>query len=351
MPANQQKTMTAGAVEPLMRFIEKHNIPLCDVLQGTHLPEYKLKEDRINISSFDQLINNIARISQHEDIGFIAGQGFKLESLNLLGFLLSSSETGRDALVTLRRYYMLLSDTPAPEIFITKNEVKVLYHISHGNDLAMRARAELIVTGIHTLGRTFGGQTYQPLKIGFKHAKPRYNRELENYFGVEIVYNQAQSWISFAAEHVDQPLRQTNPVLYQALRNQAENIMVDNQRLESMSAKVRHVLQQWPNQHTANKESVAELLNTSPRTLTRRLQEEGTQFSNVLRDVKMKKAYSTLESHSIDMQELAHSLGFADRRGFERAFKQWSGKTPSAHHRQWRNSEAANETTEVVKLF
>lgn len=351
MPASQQKTMTASAVEPLIRFIEQHNIPLSDVLQGTNLPEHKLKDDRISISSFDQLINNIARISQCDDIGFIAGQGLKLESLSLLGFLLSGSETGRDALVTMRRYYMLLSDTPSPEIFITKNEVKVLYHTSPGNELAMRARAELIATGIHTLGRTFGSKTYQLLKIGFKHSKPRYHDELETYFGVEIIYNQAQSWISFAGEHVDQPLRHTNPVLYQALRNQAESIMVGKQRLESTSAKVRHVLQQWPNQQTANKESIAELLNTSPRTLTRRLQEEDTQFSHLLRDVRMEKACAILESDTIDMQELAHNLGFADRRGFERAFKQWSGKTPSAHHREWKNSELATRNVETAKLF
>lgn len=345
MPASQQQTMTASAVGPLLRFIEQHNIPLSDALQGSNLSESKLKGDRLTITSFDQLINNIARISQHEDIGFIAGQGLKLESFSLLGFLLSGSETGRDALVTMRRYYMLLSDTPAPEIFITKNEVKVLYHISAGNELAMRARAELIATGIHTLGRSFGGEVYQPLKIGFKHGKPRYHNKLEEYFGVDIAYNQAQSWISFAADHVDHPLKQTNPSLYYALRNQAENIMVGHQQLKSCSAKVRHVLQQWPNQHTANKESVAELLNTSPRTLTRRLQEEGTQFSHLLRDVRMKKACLKLESHSIDMQELAHNLGFADRRGFERAFKQWSGQTPSAHHRQWKNVEAESYET------
>ena len=342
MPASQQQTMTASAVRPLLRFIEQHNIPLSDALQGSNLSESQLKGDRLTISSFDQLINNIARISQQEDIGFIAGQGLKLESFSLLGFLLSSSETGRDALVTMRRYYTLLSDTPAPEIFITKTEVKVLYHISAGNGLAMRARAELIATGIHTLGRAFGGKIYQPLKIGFKHEKPKYHNRLEEYFGVNIVYNQAQSWISFAADHVDQLIKHSNPNLYHSLRSQAESIMTGHQKLLSISAKVRYVLQLWPNQHTANKESVAELLNTSPRTLTRRLQEEKTQFSHLLRDVRMEKACSKLESHSVDMQELANNLGFADRRGFERAFKQWSGQTPSVHHRQWRNTEVAN---------
>jgi AraC-like DNA-binding protein len=52
----------------------------------------------------------------------------------------------------------------------------------------------------------------------------------------------------------------------------------------------------------------------------------------------MEKAQVKLESLPVDMQELAHELGFADRRGFERAFKQWSGETPSAYHKHWKAS-------------
>ena len=110
----------------------------------------------------------------------------------------------------------------------------------------------------------------------------------------------------------------------------------DHHNLETFRSKVRYVLQQWPNQYTANKEAVAELLNTSPRTLTRRLQEEETQFSNLLRDVRMYKAELKLKNLPIDMQELANDLGFADRRGFERAFKQWFGITPAAYHKAWK---------------
>jgi AraC-like DNA-binding protein len=338
MPISQQQTMTASAVRPLLRFIEKYDIPLNDILQDTLINENSLRSERLPISSFDKLLNNVARLTQSDDIGFITGQALELQSFSLLGFLLSTCETGRDALVTMRRYYMLLSDSPAPEIFITKNEIKVIYHISAGNDLAMRARAELIVTGIHSLGRSLGGNLYQPLKMGFKHGKPKYNEQLVDFFAVDIAYNQAECWISFAAEHIDQPLQYSNPNLFHALRKQAENLLVGYQTLESSSSKVRHVLQQWPNQHSVNKESVAELLNTSPRTLTRRLQEENAQFSHILREVRMEKAQVKLESLPVDMQELAHELGFADRRGFERAFKQWSGETPSAYHKHWKAS-------------
>ena len=338
MPINNQQTMTASAVRPLLRFIESHDIPLNDILQDTLLNESKLRNDRITITSFDQLLNNAARLTQSDNIGFITGQALELQSFSLLGFLLSRCETGRDALVTLRRYYMLLSDSPSPEIFIAKNEIKVIYHISQGNELAMRARAELIMTGIHSLGRSLGGSLYKPLKLGFKNKKPKYHSQLTDFFNIDIAYSQAECWISFSSEHIDQPLQYSNPNLFNALRRTTDNLLVGYQKLDSISSKVRYVLQQWPNQHTANKEAVAELLNTSPRTLTRRLQEEGTQFSHILRDVRMEKAQIKLKNHCVDMQELAHDLGFADRRGFERAFKQWIGITPSSYHKQWKEA-------------
>lgn len=336
-----KQTMTASAVQPLLRLIESQNILIEDVLRGTDINEVQLHNDRISIASFDLLLNNIARITQCEHIGFIAGKGLELQSFSLLAFLLSRCETGRDALLTLRRYYMLLSDGPTPEIFITKNEIKVIFQVSKGSDFAMRARAELIMTGIHSLGRSLGGSIYAPLQLGFKTHKPKYHNQLIDFFGVSIAYDQADCWISFSAEHIDHPLQYSNPNLFNALHKNAENLLGSQRTLDSSSAIVRYVLQQWPNQHNANKESVAELLNTSPRTLTRRLQEENTQFSHILRDVRIEKAQARLKSPIIDMQELAHDLGFADRRGFERAFKQWLGHTPSAYHKQWKQSLGA----------
>ena len=335
MSINYQQTMTASAVQPLLRYDEKFGIPLDDILQDTFLNETKLRNDRITITSFDQLLNNASRLTQCDRIGFITGQNVELQAFKLLGFLLTRCETGRDALVTLRRYYMLLSDSPAPEIFLSKNEVKVIYSISKGNDLAMRARAELIMTAIHTLGRSVGGSLYQPLKLGFKHPKPKYHQELADFFNIDIAYGQVDCWLSFSAEHIDQPLQQSNPSLFNALRKKAESMLGGHYNLNTFSSKVRYVLQHWPNQYTANKEAVAELLNTSPRTLTRRLQEEDTQFSSLLRNVRMDKAEFKLKNHSVDMQELAHDLGFADRRGFERAFKQWFDITPAAYHKSW----------------
>ncbi|MFT7261485.1 MAG: AraC-like DNA-binding protein [Glaciecola sp.] len=345
MPINLHKTMTSIAVRPLLQLIDSCDIPLGDVLKDTLLNENMLKNDRLPITSFDKLLNNIVRLTKQENIGFITGQKLELQYFSLLGFLLSRCETGRDALVTLRRYYRLLSDSPAPEIFITKDQIKIIYPLTNGDDIAMRVRAELIATGVHSLGLALGGNLYQPIKMGFKHDKPKYFQQLADFFVMDIAYNQPECWISFTVNDIDQPLKHANSGLLNALRVKTDGLLNNDQNLNSISAEVRYILQEWPSQHTACKEAIAELLNTSLRTLTRRLQEENTQFSHLLKDVRMKKAQVKLKSDFIDIQELAHELGFSDRRGFERAFKHWTGSTPSSYNKYWKENFSQSEDT------
>jgi AraC-like DNA-binding protein len=54
----------------------------------------------------------------------------------------------------------------------------------------------------------------------------------------------------------------------------------------------------------------------------------------LVKEVRLEKAKVALKSAQTDVQQLALDLGFSDRRGFERAFKQWTGLTPAAYRRQ-----------------
>ena len=334
---NNENTMTVSAVKPLIRYIAEQDIALSSALLGSGVSEESLNsaDQRISIKSFDSIMENVASLAQVPEMGLEIGKRLELQSFNMLGFLISSCQTGRDALVAMRRYYMLLSDSQAPEIFITNKEIRIIFYISPGSDMAMRARSELIASGIHGLGCKIGGQLYKLQGIGFKHSPPSYAHKVHDFFGTNVSYDQQEYWMSFNPDAIDQPLEYANPVLFHALRSQADYALARYAKLDPMSQKVKHILEQWPSHIPTTKEAVAELLNTSSRTLTRRLQEENTQFSHLLRDVRMQKAQKALQAEKVNLQELAHKLGFADRRGFERAFKQWCSMTPAAYHKQW----------------
>ncbi len=70
----------------------------------------------------------------------------------------------------------------------------------------------------------------------------------------------------------------------------------------------------------------------SARTLQRRLEEEGTRFSEVLDRVRLEAARAALSDPDTTLTDVAYRLGFGDLATFSRAFKRWTGKPPG----QWR---------------
>jgi AraC-like DNA-binding protein len=77
-------------------------------------------------------------------------------------------------------------------------------------------------------------------------------------------------------------------------------------------------------------EAVAERLAMSTRTLRRRLQGQGLGFMALLQAARRRDALSLLARPALEVAQIAHSLGYADPANFTRAFRQWTGLTPSA---------------------
>ena len=64
------------------------------------------------------------------------------------------------------------------------------------------------------------------------------------------------------------------------------------------------------------------------RTLLRRLKDEGTTFTEVLRALREELAFQYLR-RGMCLSEVAYMLGFSDNGTFSRAFKDWTGRRPS----------------------
>ncbi len=77
-------------------------------------------------------------------------------------------------------------------------------------------------------------------------------------------------------------------------------------------------------------ESLALALNVHIRTLNRKLFEYGTSYRRVFEKYKLEQALHLLENPNLTMTEIAYRLGFSDLSAFSRAFKRWTGLSPSS---------------------
>jgi AraC-like DNA-binding protein len=81
---------------------------------------------------------------------------------------------------------------------------------------------------------------------------------------------------------------------------------------------------------------VAERMGITRRTLTRRLQKEGTSFTHVLDDVRKQAALHYLDTTDQSVEDIAFLLGFSESSAFVRAFKRWQGVAPASYRRSGR---------------
>jgi AraC-like DNA-binding protein len=72
----------------------------------------------------------------------------------------------------------------------------------------------------------------------------------------------------------------------------------------------------------------------SPRTLQRRLGEEGTTFRQVLAGTRLQLAEALLADGDLPVTAVALRLGFSETAAFSRAFRRWTGESPSARRRR-----------------
>ena len=79
---------------------------------------------------------------------------------------------------------------------------------------------------------------------------------------------------------------------------------------------------------------MAEALGLHPRTLQRRLQDEGQGYAELQGRARFHKAADWLQASELSIEEISERLGFSDRRSFTRAFSRWAGISPSSFRKK-----------------
>ena len=78
-----------------------------------------------------------------------------------------------------------------------------------------------------------------------------------------------------------------------------------------------------------SQEEVAEQLHMSPRTLQRRIGDSGTTYKEILDKTRHALAMAYLSAPQHSVSDVTYLLGFSCDSSFTRAFRRWTGQSPS----------------------
>jgi AraC-like DNA-binding protein len=131
------------------------------------------------------------------------------------------------------------------------------------------------------------------------------------------------------ASYLDLPLARDEKALQQMLQRALPLTVHQYRRDRLLVQQARQALRLDP-QGTHSAAALATKLNLSARGLHRQLQEEGTTLQVLKDEVRLEAATTLLQRTRKPIKQVAEAAGFLNEKSFARAFKTWTGQTPSA---------------------
>lgn len=305
------------------------------LLALAQVPAERLDDPAGRLSLNDiRLIAAAARsLSQDPCLGFAAGNRMPLTAHGSLGYALMCAGTLREAMDILMRFWhlrgrgvqlivseqddglfmALMPELGGPEGLRNLMFSSMLTSMYRGVEFLMPEAQS--ITEIWLQGeRPQGFERWQPLLPRVRFAMPRSGLALLG--GTAVL---ARALPTANPEALSQALAQCQRD--SLLLEEAEDVLRRSRAVLVLGA------EGYP-----SPEQLAELLYLTPRTLRRRLQEQGYSYQQLLEEARRRDSCQLLAEPELEIQRIGESLGYSNPANFSRAFKSWTGLSP----REWR---------------
>lgn len=242
--------------------------------------------------------------------------------------------TPRDVLALLERYAALVF--PQLEATLVADgaagEVRFVTRIA-GHPRGLGHHVDEYVLAV-ILGHCRRAEPVVPARIWMTSARPPALAPLYAALSThEITFGAAETGIALGLDVADRELPGADPMLLATGQHLASAALAAAPRpgafAEVVAARIERLLP-----GDVGTDAIAAALRMSGRTLQRRLDEEGTRFSEVLDAVRERIARRLVDDRSIALGDVGFRLGFSDAATFSRAFKRWTGMPPGAFRRR-----------------
>ncbi len=178
--------------------------------------------------------------------------------------------------------------------------------------------------------------TAAPIEAHFSHGADDDRAIYGKLLRLPVRFNQPRSGVIVEATAMGSKPPRADPVERQRLLAIIQDAVWTTK--PDLAARVSHTIRQQLHYDGSTMPSVAKELGLHPRTLRRRLAEQGETFERLRDSVRFAVARELLDLTEIPVAEVGACLGFETPGVFSRAFRRWSGTTPSDWRRARRTS-------------
>jgi AraC-like DNA-binding protein len=171
------------------------------------------------------------------------------------------------------------------------------------------------------------------MRAEFPFPPPDHADVYPKLFSPNLRFGAERARIGFDAAFLLQPLQRDEAALQKMLKRALPLTVLPYRRDQQLKARVSQVLR-MPNALATAAQDLAEGFNISTRTLHRQLGREGASLRDLKRKARMERAKQALLRGGQPIKRVAFLTGFRNEKAFARAFRQWTGETPSQYRKR-----------------
>lgn len=287
---------------------------------------------RVPLAAYADLYNRVAAELDDEAFGLFSAPmrcgGFEFLARGLVG-----ARTLEEALHRLSRFLRVL--LPDMAVSVERSGHHARLSIAESRPLAATVSDggrvfafEWLLRLIHGLSCWLAGRGLALDAVAFPYPRPPHAADYALIYTANSTFGARRLEARFQANLLDLPLRRDEDALAAFLAGAPGRIATLYRRDRDTVLAVRDILfAALP--ALPDLDAVAARLHLSPRSLHRRLADEGANFRQIKDALRRDLALSRLAKTDVPVAAIAAELGYADPSAFYRAFVAWTGAAPS----------------------
>lgn len=254
-------------------------------------------------------------------------------TFHALGYSVLASSTLREAFERSLRYFRLVTDAGDLSFAPDGAHYRLTLHTPATGPQPAQEAIDAFALMFVRLCRGLHRREFSPARITLQRPQPLNLAAFERAFRAPLQFNAAENALWFDRAVFEQPLAGANPAL---ARHNDEAVVQELAKLpqQNLQTRVQAALIQQLSLGEPSQEQAAAALHMSLRNFQRKLADEGTSYTALLNETRQTLALSYVCDARYSLAEITYLLGFADASSFNRAFKRWTGLSPSAYRAQ-----------------
>lgn len=318
----------ASVVLPFVKFLDQIGAPTEYLLQKAHLPvgAFDNTENLMPLNQSFAFAELSACSEGVENLGILVGQQTQLAQLGEFGAVVSQSLTLHDLLGKLIQLHNTL--VTGEKIWFTADgnylwlhhQYTVPHHIQ-----TYQAQCFSVMVYLNVI--RLGAEHYwQPDQLYLVGGKNKAFLDLDRLSNTAIHFDQPNNAIRFSRDLLSKPL---NHFIKPSLSDRAEATLQLTALPTDFTDSLRQLIRLLLPEGYPSLTIAAEAAGVSTRTLQRRLEDNNLNFSQVVEQVRFEQAVHLLQDPTHQLIDIAFELGYSDAANFTRAFKRWTGVSPT----------------------